>query len=316
MRTVLLGAVRSTEVALNALADAGAPPVMLLTLPPEIGKRRHSDHVDLRGAAAGQQVEVVHTPSAKTDQVRDVLRSVDADLLLVVGWSEILPAALLDAPRFGSLGYHPAPLPAMRGRAVIPWTILTERTETAGTLFWLAPGLDDGDIAYQAPFELDMQETATTLYAKHMSALAAMLSDLTAARSAEEIPRLPQDHEKATYCAQRKPTDGLIDWDQPANSVARLVRATTLPYPGARSLLERGRQEVYIWDASPTGAAFFAVPGQVVSIDTTGAVVACGSGFLRVSEAADSRGEPVELRVQDRFSSHGAATAWLMRQRI
>jgi methionyl-tRNA formyltransferase len=314
MRTVLLGAVRSTEVALEVLAPTEMCPVTLLTLPPELGSR-HSDYVDLRPIAAATGVEVLQTPSAKSDETLEILRSADADVLLVVGWSEILPTSLLDAPRFGSLGYHPAPLPAMRGRAVIPWTVLAERTETAGTLFWLAAGLDDGDIAYQEPFDLEPRESARSLYAKHMTALEEMLERFADAGGSEAIPRLPQDHSKATYCAQRKPVDGLIDWSQPADHVDRLIRATTRPYPGARSLRERGRQEVCIWEASPIRAPFQAVPGQVVVADSEGAVVACGRGFLRLGDITDPEGEPVQLRVQDRFAPYGAATAWWMWRR-
>lgn len=314
MRTVLLGAVRSTEVALDALARSGAPPVLLITLLPELAGR-HSDYVDLHPTAVEHHVEVLDTSSVKSEEAREALRSAGADLLLVVGWSEILPAALLDTPAFGSLGYHPAPLPAMRGRAVIPWTILTERTETAGTVFWLAPGLDDGDIAYQVPFEVASSETARSLYDKHMVALEEMMSAVAAASSPGQIPRRPQNHSEATYCAQRKPVDGLIDWDQPAERLDRLIRATTRPYPGAKSLRERGRLEVNIWQASPVPAPFDAVPGQVVALDPLGAVVACGQGFLRLEDVTDAGGEPAALRVQDRLAPYAAALAWWMWQR-
>jgi methionyl-tRNA formyltransferase len=314
MRIVLLGAVRSTEVALSALAAAETPPVMLLTLPPELGERRHSDHVDLRPAAAEHKVEVTHTSSAKSETSREALRSAKADLLLVVGWSEILPAILLDTPRFGSLGYHPAPLPSMRGRAVMPWTILTERKETAGTLFWLAPGLDDGDIAYQVPFGLGRRETATSLYEKHMAALGEMLKAFAVAGSAAEIPRRPQDHSKATYCAQRKPVDGLIDWGQPADRIDCLIRATTRPYPGARCLRLRGERETVVWSATEISITFDAVPGQVITELGGRPVVACGEGYLRLDDVTGLDGEPIDLRVQDRFAPFGPAWSWWLQK--
>ena len=309
MRTILLGAVQSTEVALRALARTGVPPSLLLTLRPELAGR-HSDYVELRPIADEFGVDVLEVRSAKSDEALQAVRAADADVLLVVGWSEILPACLLDTPRYGSLGYHPAPLPAMRGRAVIPWTVLLEQKQTAGTLFWLAPGLDDGDVAYQMWFGVEGRETATSLYAKHMAALAQMLEHFAASGGVEQIPRLPQDHAKATYCAQRKPVDGLIDWSQSAQSIERLIRATTDPYPGARALRERGLQEVCIWDADPVSAAFSAVPGQVVAVDPGGAVVACGSGFLRLCRVTDPGGATVELRVQDRFAPRAAAYVW------
>jgi methionyl-tRNA formyltransferase len=311
MRTALLGAVRSTEVALEALAQAGQAPKALLTLPPSLAGR-HSDYVDLRVLADASGVPVHQVRSAKSQEALDLLGTVDLDLLLVVGWSEILPESVLEAARVGCLGYHPAPLPAMRGRAVIPWTVLNERSSTAGTLFWIAPGLDDGDIAFQTPFALHPRESATSLYEKHMTALRDMLERFCAVRHADEIPRRPQVEANASYCAQRKPADGLIDWSQPAYSIDRLIRATTRPYPGARSLRERDHQEVVIWEATPVRRLVDAVPGQVVAVEGGHAVVACGDGYLRIEDATAPDWERSELRVQDRLAPYPAAVAWWM----
>jgi methionyl-tRNA formyltransferase len=311
MRIVLIGAVRSTESALRTLGRIGPSPVGVLTLPVERANR-HSDYVDLGPATEALSIPLFRASSAASERAIEFLRSLEPELLLVVGWSEILPRHLLAVPSIGAIGYHPAPLPLMRGRAVIPWTILQSTARTAGTLFWLAEGVDDGDIAYQVGFDVHPRETATSLYQKHMTALEEMLYDLAACRDATDIPRTMQSHADATYCTQRRPEDGLIDWSKPATEVDRLVRATTRPYPGARALVERNRSELFIWETELIELPFNGIPGQVVTTVDGDPVVACGEGFLVLREVSDALGEPADLRVQDRFATYAAATVWRM----
>ena len=76
------------------------------------------------------------------------------------------------------VGYHPAPLPRLRGRAVIPWTILLDEKITASSLFWIDEGVDSGPLLAQRFFHIAPDETAATLYARHMTALDAMLREV------------------------------------------------------------------------------------------------------------------------------------------
>src|SRR5690625_4713688 len=135
MRTVLVGAVDSTRVTLEAWARRGAPPALLVTLPPELAPR-HSDYVDLRPTARRYDVPVEEAPRVNAPEVVTRIREAEPDHLLVIGWSQLCGSDLLAAAKHGAIGYHPAPLPELRGRAVIPWTILTGREWTGSTLFW------------------------------------------------------------------------------------------------------------------------------------------------------------------------------------
>ncbi len=301
MRFVLLGAVASTVVALRQLVRSGEAPVLLITLERDRSSR-HSDHVELADVAAELGVTpVISVPNARTVEVARRIQEAQADLLLVVGWSEILPPQILGAARHGTLGYHPSPLPELRGRGVIPWTVLLARESTGGTLFWMGEGVDDGDIAYQRRFALDLRDTATSLYAKHMEVLADMVRELAKTGSPADIPRTPQVGE-ASYCAQRKPVDGLIDWGLAANDVDRLIRASARPYPGGRAFLAKGGSEVVIWSSSlPRSETYHGVPGQVVALQDGKPLITCGRGLVRLNEVTDVDGTSVNLRVQDRF---------------
>lgn len=276
MRAVLVGAVDSTRVTLEAWARHGAPPVLLLTLPLDLAAR-HSDFVDLRPTAGryGVPVEEVHRVNAPEVIAR--IRGLEPDVLLVAGWSQICSAELLGAARHGGIGYHPAPLPELRGRAVIPWTILTGREQTGSTLFWMDEGVDSGDILAQTIFAVCPDETAESLYAKHIAALTGLWDSTLPRLLSGERPRSPQDHSGATYCARRTQEDGRIDWSRPAREIWTLVRAAGRPYPGAFTTLD-GRK-VTVWSAELVeGAPYIGLPGQIQRVDECGVLVQCGDG--------------------------------------
>lgn len=274
MRIALIGAVESTAVTLAALCEHGQPPVAVLSLAAEF-KDRHSDFVDLESAAAAAGAPFYPIDNVNREPVLDLLRSLDLDWLIVVGWSQICSPELLAIPREGSLGYHPAALPRLRGRAVIAWTILLGLTETAGSIFMLEPTVDSGALLAQRTFLVDEAETVSALMAKHMEALGEMWAGLLPLRRAADYQPLVQDETQASYCAKRTADDGRVDWTQPAAAIERLVRAVSAPYPGAFTTYQ-GKRLVIDRAAVWTGPRHFGAPGQVLHRDNHALLVACG----------------------------------------
>ena len=275
MRSALIGAVESSKVALDTLAAAGWGPDLLITLPPARAGR-HSDFVDLNTGAAALEVPVFHSPNINDQATLERLSALSPDYVFVIGWSQICGPRFLDIAQRGTIGYHPAPLPRMRGRAVIPWTILMQEERSASTLFWIDEGMDTGPILAQMGFDLEPQETAATLYAKHMRALGAMLPDALTSLRRHQPPRHTQDHDRATYCARRRPEDGLIDWKQPADDVLRLIRAVGPPYPGAFTFHDGAKMTIAAAALADDGDRYIGLPGQIQAIDDGRLLVACG----------------------------------------
>lgn len=310
MRTVLVGAVESTRVALQAMAESGHPPAALLTLPPD-RSRRHSDYVHLRPLAQSLGVRVIDAPDVNTPDALAAMAAVAPHHVLVIGWSQICRDDFLAVPTGGAIGYHPALLPENRGRAVIPWTLLQGARETGSTLFWLDQGMDSGDIAAQERIDVAEDETAATLYAKHMDALRRMLTELMPRLAAGTAPRLPQDHSRATFCARRTAADGWIDWTRPADDVWTLVRASGDPYPGAFTV--QGGEKLVVWAADRVrDDRYWGLPGQVQAMDELGVLVQCGDrGHVRLRVVQRGDGERVDarkvLRMHEKLGMDGAA---------
>jgi methionyl-tRNA formyltransferase len=192
----------------------------------------------------------------------------------------------------GVIGYHPAALPRLRGRAAMPWTILNNEPITAGTLFWIDEGVDSGPILDQMFFHVAPEETVSSLYQRHMESLDCMMTRTLAALRQGVFRRETQDERCATWAARRTGLDGQIDWTAHSEHVARLVRAVGKPYPGAFTYAGDARLTVWNAEVFRGGEKHLAAPGQIVAVGTDGLVIKCGQGSaLLVSEWTSDRGK-------------------------
>jgi len=277
MRSVFVGAVEGSRVALEGLIAAGAAPGLLITLPKEAAGR-HSDFADLGPLAREAGWSVCHSTSINDQPTVETIRNFEPDVCFVIGWSQICHGEFRSIARIGNIGFHPAALPRMRGRAVIPWTILENESETASTLFWLDAGVDSGPILLQENFSVSAAETAASLYQKHMQALRRMIPAMFDLLQSGNPPKKEQNHELATYCAKRTPSDGLIDWMAPAEDILRLIRAVGEPYPGAFTFSDGCKLIIDAARLEPNGHRYIGLAGQVQALTDAGFIVRCGDG--------------------------------------
>lgn len=202
-------------------------------------------YTDLGPFAAKSGVPVEYIQSIKSEATLNLLRESAPDYLMIVGWSELAPTAILDIPKskhggvarhtasYGCIGMHQTLLPEGRGRAPIPWAIIKGLSRTGVTTFLLEEAADAGGIVDQFPIPIDPTETATTLFAKARMAhieLGARLGKRIATRA---LTWTDQDERRASTWPRRRPQDGKIDFSSTAAEIERFVRALTSPYPGA-----------------------------------------------------------------------------------
>lgn len=291
MKAIVVGAVESTRVTLKALADNPRWKVSALVSLPATLAGRHSDFVDLAPDARACGATLIAAPNSNAPDVIDAVKSLDADIAFVIGWSQICKPEFRAAAGGNVIGYHPAALPRLRGRAVIPWTILLDEKITGSTLFWINDGVDSGPILAQKFLHVAPDETATTLYARHMNALDAMLRENLDAIADGRAARTPQDDRYATYAARRTEADGLIDWRAPAPTVERLVRAVTRPYPGAFTYLGGERLTIYAAELWTDARRHAAQPGQVIEKRANALAIACAEGAILATDWTYSKGD-------------------------
>lgn len=299
MRALLIGAVEGTRVALDAIASTpGWTLAGVATLPTELAAR-HSDFVDLGPAAAAANADLFRVAGGNSSDFIAWARQLAPDFTFVIGWSQLCGPDLRAALNDRLIGYHTAALPRLRGRATIPWTILLDEKITGSTLFRIDAGVDSGAIVAQRFFHVAPNETASSLYAKHMAALEAMLRELLPVLAAGTAQETVQDERLATWAARRRPSDGLIDWTKAAADVDRLIRAVGRPYPGAMTVGPDNKRLV-IWRAEIVGDAsrHHALPGQIIERAGDSFVVQCGAdSAVRVLEVSGETIPPLHSRL-------------------
>lgn len=298
MRTILIGAVESTAVALHAMQEMGFPPALVVTFDPDTGQQHHSDYVDISGVADSGTRILRITGSINEPAFVAHIASLEPDIIFVIGWSQIASAELRGTAKRFVIGFHPTALPQLRGRAAIAWSILLGLKETGTSLFVIDDGVDSGALLAQQTFQIAPRETAATLIGKHMTALASMLRDLMPRLADGTARSIAQRTTNISYGAKRVAGDGAIDWTRSTAEIDRLIRACTRPYPGAFTFTRKRR--IQIWEATPIepDAIWFGHPGQVVFYDEARPVALCGDGgYLRI-DAFETTGQTLSGQVR------------------
>jgi methionyl-tRNA formyltransferase len=296
MRTVWVSFDTIGRDCLEAAAGVGAPIVGVVTLPGPIDPNR-SGQCAFDEVASSLGAALIETRDVNAPETVNAIRKLEPELIFVVGWSQIVRDPFIALASEGIFGMHPTLLPRHRGRAPIPWSILSGLARTGVTLFEIVDATaDSGSIVGQVTLDVGADETATTLFARIAHAHVELTRELLPQLLAGTAPRIPQDPSRASSWPRRTPADGIIDWETRAPYLYDWVRAQTRPYPGAFTFL--GQDRVIVWSARPVELAEAAPAGTIVEVKAEGPDVACGEGGLVLEDfQTDGSGLAVGARL-------------------
>ena len=217
-------------------------------------------------------------------KMSDWIKERKPDVIYCFGWSYLLNKDVIDIPPIGVIGYHPAALPANRGRHPIIWALALGLSETASTFFFIDEGVDTGDILSQVFVPIDEKDDALSLYKKLTSVASRQVEEFTKSLANNTYIKIPQDHSCANYWRKRTVDDGKIDWRMSARGIYNLVRALARPYAGAHCIYQN--QVIKIWRTEITDLQYENIePGKVIAIEEgSNILIKCGDRVLRLVE--------------------------------
>ena len=298
MKTVLIGSVGSSRVCLEQMLEVGFPLDMVFSL-----DERYS--TDVSGYYPLHELaEANRLPYRKFRRINDeanvsAIKQINPDYIFVIGLSQLVSKDIMQAAGKGVIGFHPTPLPKLRGRAAQVWQVLLGIKDTKCTLFFIDEGIDSGDIIDQEPYVILDTDYASDVSQKCLHALARLLQRSLPNIMSGIFEAKKQNEEEATYLLKRVMEDGFIDWSQPVEKIQRLVRAVSKPYPGAFSLYD-GVHKIIIWRADyMANNKYIGIPGQIAWITDDYFDVVCVDGLLRVFQHENVGG--VKLVVGHKF---------------
>ena len=238
------------------------------------GRKRRLRVSPIKRLARAAGIPLIQPPRIREETAIEALRSWDADVYVVAAYGQILPQALLDLPRQGTVNVHASLLPRWRGAAPIQAAIRAGDQESGVTIMLVDAGLDTGPLLAKRARPLADHETGQSLHDK-LSILGAELLMETLPRYLNgEIEPRAQDDSLATYAPQIKKADGKINWTCSAAAIERLARAFT-PWPGAYTSWHDAQLRILAGRIEEGSAE----PGRVTEVDGDIAVGA-GDGFF------------------------------------
>ena len=279
LRIAFIGCVESSRVALKALLSLTPSLCEVVGVVTMRSNRINSDHEDL-SVIVSPDIPLLYVEDAPSDaQQAEWLRALMPDLIFCVGWSRLLGNDVLCVAPRGVVGFHPAALPANRGRHPLVWAIALGLTQTASSFFLMDAGADSGPLLSQLPIDIAAEDDATSLYSKVLALLPSQVESIVLGMSSGSLVPQSQDGSRATYWRKRSADDGRIDWRMDSSSVRNLVRALVRPYPGAHFVYQ-GR-EVKVWKCTESEAGAPNVePGKVLDVFGRRITVRCGGGSV------------------------------------
>lgn len=232
----------------------------------------------------------VFQPMTLKDQ-QSVIADLKPDVMVVVAYGMLLPAAILEIPRLGCLNIHASLLPRWRGAAPIQRAIEAMDVETGVSIMQMELGLDTGPVYQMLHTPILDTDTSASMHEK--------LADLGATGIEQTLNRLQsdadfspqaQDDQLACYAKKLVKSEADIDWHRPAIQIHAQIRAFN-PWPVCQTWHRQSR--LRIWASNIVELAKAETPGTIMHTDAGGLVVACGENGLSLGMIQKDGSKPM-----------------------
>jgi methionyl-tRNA formyltransferase len=280
MRVVFFGTPAFAAPTLERLFHSSHPVVGVVTQPDRPrGRGQHVTAGPVKALAESLKLPVLQ-PDRLSREIFDApLRALQADIGVVAAYGKILPDWLLAAVPRGLINVHASLLPRYRGASPVHRAVMAGDQETGVTIMRVVKELDAGPMIASATVPIGPDDTTTIVESLLAIRGADLLVETLDAIENGTAVETPQDPAQATYAPKIARSEGVVDWDRPAQQIHNLIRGLW-PWPHATTFLSGTR---YILHRSRMSTADLAVgvaaPGTIVQATALDGVhVACGAG--------------------------------------
>lgn len=305
LRVVFAGTPEFAKTALASILEAGHHVVMVMTQPDRpAGRGMNLQASPVKKLAISQNIPVIQPSSLKIDGkysdeaklALQALEQLDFDVMVVAAYGLILPQAVFDIAerpgRAGCLNIHASLLPRWRGAAPIHRAIEAGDQATGISIMQMDLGLDTGPVIAMKELAIASDETTGRLHDRLASLGGSMIVDaLNEFEKVSSLSHVAQDNLGITYAHKITKNEARLDWTISAQQLDCKIRAFN-PYPGA--CFDKDGLLVKVWGSQLLGSNINnKQPGEIISIDKLGVVVATGAGALLLTELQKPGGKKI-----------------------
>jgi len=233
MKIVYLGSGEFGVECLDALSISEHDLRFIVTQPPNPAGRGRKPHpTQVARWAETHSIPFIEIDDVNASEIVEKIAGYEPDLIVVIAFGQKIRDVLNKLPPKGSINVHSSLLPKYRGAAPINWAIINGETTTGISIITLSENMDAGQILAQSQTDIAADETAGQLHDRLAKIAAPLLLNTIAQIADGTAVYTEQDHDKATCAPKLKKSDGFLDFDQPAEVLARKIRGFW-PWPGA-----------------------------------------------------------------------------------
>ena len=298
MRVVFMGTPDIAATCLKKVLADGFEVVGVYTQPDRPkGRGMKMIYSPVKEVAIANNIPVFQPENFRADEDVEALRSLNPDVVAVVAYGRILPQRVLDIPAKGCVNIHASLLPQYRGSAPYQWAVLDGLTETGVTAQHMALKMDAGDIIDVAKTPIGENETAGELLDKLAVLGADLLSRVLTKFENDDVAGVPQNEAEVSFAPMLDKTMCPIDWSKTAQQVHNHVRGLH-PWPVA-TMEPKGQKFKVHATKIVEGKGN---PGEILGLNKTGLVIACGEGAVEVTQLQAEGGK--RMAAPDYFRGH------------
>jgi len=285
MRVVFMGTGEIGVPAFRGLLEMPGYEVVAVVTQPDkpVGRKQELHASAIKRLSVERGVPVLQPVKMRAPGAVAEIAALAADVIVVMAYGQILPKAVLEAPRLACLNLHASLLPRWRGAAPIQAAIEAGDCVSGVTVMYMAEGLDTGDILLMRETPITDTDTGGSLHDRLGEVAAAALAEALPLIVAGTAPRTPQDDARANYAAKLSRENGRIDWQASAAQIDLRIRAMN-PWPAAHTFLPTpaGLRQLKVFAAGVEVAQ--GSPGEVLAADGSGILVAAKGGAVLLTE--------------------------------
>lgn len=276
MKIVFMGTPDFAAVSLEKLINSKHEVLAVTCQPDKKSGRGHKLQAPpCKELALEHSIPVFQPTKLKEESFIYSIKSLNADLFVVVAYGKILPKEILELPKLGSINLHASLLPKYRGAAPIQRAIFNGENKTGVCTMYIAEELDAGDIIYCEETNIHPDETSGELFQRLAETGAELLVKTVDDIENEVAPRTPQDHNLSTYASMISKDEAAVDWNSSAKSIHCKIRAFD-PWPLATGTVSN--QELKLFSPEILNKTTGKNPGEIVAVGKQGIEFACGEG--------------------------------------
>lgn len=246
------------------------------------GRGRKLQASPVKSTALEHGIEVFQPETLRSNDAARLITGFRADLMVVVAYGLILPANILQIPKFGCWNIHASLLPRWRGAAPVQRAIEAGDPESGVCIMQMDEGLDTGALLKCERIPLADDESGGSLHDK-LAELGAttLLQCVRALARGQSLPTTPQPKQGVTYARKLDKAEAQIDWSASAAALERQIRAFN-PWPVSWCMM--GAERTRIWKAEIMEETHQCAPGTVLKKGAEGIQIATGKCVLRLLE--------------------------------